>query len=186
MSLPTNALVTITEAQEYARATTADLPALERYVAAASDWFEQETRRKLKSQSITGYFHGDGTRWLMLYEWPVTAFTSVEFRTGEGTWTAQDTTYLLISDQLRLYAPSWLFPVGEMNVRVVYTAGYATVPEDLKQACLELMLDKWRMADRQVQGVQTINYEGQTVTITPEAVPRSVRQVADRYKRLVL
>jgi hypothetical protein len=33
------------------------------------------------------------------------------------------------------------FPAGTQNIRAVYTAGYATVPEDLQQACLVTVQD---------------------------------------------
>jgi hypothetical protein len=38
--------------------------------------------------------------------------------------------------------PAGSFPAGSQNVRARYTAGYATVPEDLQQACL-LTIQHW-------------------------------------------
>lgn len=33
------------------------------------------------------------------------------------------------------------FPRGQLNVRVDYTGGFATIPDDLQEACLQLVLD---------------------------------------------
>lgn len=190
MSLPSYALVSIEEAAEYTKATPEEQPFLERYVAAASSWFEKFTARRLKSQTITEeLYDGDGTHFLTPIDWPVNSVTTVEYATNIApwTWATGDTTNLVIHPRTyQLYWPDYTFPKGTLNIRLTYVAGYTTVPENLKQACLELTLDKWRMSDRQTQGVQTVNLEGQTLSLVIEAVPRSVLEVAKQYQRSVL
>lgn len=40
------------------------------------------------------------------------------------------------------------FPRGKNNVRVDYTAGYAVIPDDLGEACVQLVLDYYNAAQR--------------------------------------
>jgi len=186
VSLPATALVSIEEAQEYCRATTEELPALERYVVAACDWFAKFTDRQLYSAAITdAMFSGDGTQWLMLHEWPVTAFSAASYWTGTG-WESIDLTYAVIDPRaVKVYLRDQVWPIGTLNLKATYTAGYATVPEDLKQAVLELMLENWRKADRQIQGVQFQTFSGQVLSFSmTDPFPKSVQAVADRYRRL--
>ena len=126
------------------------------------------TNHPLASYSGTEYYSGDGMAELWLRRFPVTAITSVHVDQngyfGHGTdafdaaseWTIGtdfvpnfDLTNLrniggLLS--LRKHASAVFnaaWPIGRGNVKVVYTAGYATIPDDLVLAVHMLLAQAW-------------------------------------------
>jgi hypothetical protein len=48
------------------------------------------------------------------------------------------------------YDPIW--PRGLLNFRVQYTAGFATVPEDVQEACAQLVAAYFRLDAREIAG----------------------------------
>jgi len=40
----------------------------------------------------------------------------------------------------KLYRRSGTFPIGHQNIKVVYTTGYTSIPEDIKNAALQVLL----------------------------------------------
>lgn len=103
----------------------------------------------------TEYLDGDGGETIKLREWPVSSITSVKFResaTAFGTAEASSSYYVDPSTDNRglvfragglgsweVEARTACWPKGRRNIEVVYTGGYSTVPDDLKNACYELV-----------------------------------------------
>lgn len=117
------------------------------------------------SGSKTEYFDGENADRIVLTNTPVTAISTVQaLANGSVVDTLQSTEYTVdqnsgalgldltytsrwlngrqlysndygTSDGLRLLKPN--FPHGWRNIKVVYTGGYATIPGDLAQACIE-------------------------------------------------
>jgi hypothetical protein len=48
-----------------------------------------------------------------------------------------------------LHPEDLIFPVGVNNFRVQYTAGYATIPEDVQEACAQLVAYHFRLGPRE-------------------------------------
>lgn len=117
---------------------------------------ENQTGREFESQARTEYYDGPGERLLILNHRPVTAVTSVHVDStgyaGQGTtpfessseWTQGD--YFFIRPPVEasernpgiLEAINGVWTKGRGNIKVVYTAGYSTLPEDLKLAVCQV------------------------------------------------
>lgn len=90
-------------------------------------------------------------------------------------------------------ALSWGWPsrsqsgtFGRNRVLLSYTGGYATVPEDLKQACLYLIQKLWRDLDQQRTGLSVIQVPGGgSVTIPDPTIPKEVTMLIAPYQRPV-
>src|SRR3972149_4215772 len=189
MALPGNAFVTLREVQDYCRLEESDLPAIERYVASATDWIEDHCRLRVIHQTYTAELHsGDGSMYLYPRWWPISQVDKIEFLDGVSSWLDQDLTNVVIHPPRGfLVARDLIMPRGVLNVRVGYKAGYSAattpVPEDLKQACLELVLDKWKQSDRQTQGITTLSFAGQSTSYHLPGIPKMVYEVANFYRR---
>jgi hypothetical protein len=57
------------------------------------------------------------------------------------------------TDPELLHPEDLIFPIGVNNFRVQYTAGYTTIPEDLQEACAQLVAYHFRLGPRETPNV---------------------------------
>ena len=157
---------------------------LQTIITAASRWMLSQMKRNIRLQTYTETFNGDGTIGITLTHGPVTTITSVtvDGETITARATVADIGYVLQND--RLYLVGYSFPEGIANVVVVYTAGYTTVPEDLDQACVELVSLIYRSRDRKGM-LSRSDTTGSSVSFAPEAVPFITDLTMDAYRRVL-
>jgi uncharacterized phiE125 gp8 family phage protein len=110
-------------------------------IDAASEAIERACGRAFAQAERTEYHDGRGSAWLVLKERPIASIADLrddldrEFGAASAI-VADDYTFYPEEGIVRLLTGT--FQDGSRNVRVRYTAGYQTVPEDLAQACLML------------------------------------------------
>ncbi len=82
----------------------------------------------------------------------------------------------------------WLNPTATHSwssahraIRVVYVAGFATIPEEIKQATCLLVAHWWRL--RSTQGRQSISKGTGSESVRAETLPRSVRELLTQHSR---
>ena len=121
-------------------------------IAAATTAIESYCRRRFKSRTHTEYHDGADlgvkrTR-IVLEHRPVVSVTSVHDDIDQPpTWPASDLVdsddYVTRDDEgiIELY-PDLTFRDGKRNVRVIYTAGYTAIPEDVGQAA-NMLVAAW-------------------------------------------
>lgn len=192
MALPAWALLTMEEAQEaIAVSGSSESVLLESLVGAASLRCETECARKLMTRTHSNEIHNGTGSWVMrLREFPVTSVTTVEFLTADvpATWTAQSTSdypVTIVEPVKDVIAYRNLsFPWGVQNVRVTYVAGLSAVAEDLKAACRMVLLDLWKQKDRQLAGIASQSFGGQTTTYLNDPIPVLAARLLDPYRRM--
>lgn len=114
---------------------------LQFYIDAASQKIETYCDRKFNSQSFTDYFHGRKQNIIMPKQFPIISVTELRVQ-AERDWA--DATGLIaatdyfVSDSDNTIIYEGFFPNGFGNIRLIYTAGYATIPSDLELACVWL------------------------------------------------
>jgi len=144
IALQSNALVTLELAKLYLK-----IPALETtqddivtfWINASSDRIEQETRRKLKAQSFTEFHHGRSSNIILLKQFPVSSSpfpqVFIDGSSDFGSETEVDSDSIRLADDSNsLVLLGQRFPSGYQNIKVIYTAGFSTVPSDLQNAAL--------------------------------------------------
>lgn len=115
----------------------------------------RNTTNGFESAERTETYDGNGLSVLYLNEWPITAVDSVSLRTSASAFgTTLESTEYYTGSQGRIYRYAaavygWtngeqrsVWPEGDQNIQIVYTGGYATIPDDLKEACY-LCMDSW-------------------------------------------
>lgn len=154
---------------------------LTQWLIAADKTVERFTGRKLASQQHTEYFDGNGRPLLVLTHRPVTAITSVHVDHdgyyGHGAsafpaateWTlgtdfapkrldeSEENGGILLALKSRDFAhvehiDRGVWPCGNGNIKVVYTAGYTDIPEDVQEAVWLLVAEIRKMAEKNVSG----------------------------------
>ena len=69
----------------------------------------------------------------------------------------------------------------QANIKIIYTAGYETVPNDLKYACVELVQYLQKRMSNSLVGESSKNIDGGSITIET-SMPLNVLHILNRYK----
>ena len=67
-----------------------------------------------------------------------------------------------VFDSKRIMLSGYRFPRGFQNVVVQYTAGYASTPHDIEQACIDIIGDWFKYRER--IGLSAMGIDGQSVS----------------------
>jgi uncharacterized phiE125 gp8 family phage protein len=170
---------TISDVKAYLGITSAtDDALLTRLIAAASQWIRSNLNRDITSQAYTDKLDGTGTSRVILSQFPVTAVTSV---TVDGT--DQAASNIAFRDATVALTDGTKFTKGFANVVVTYTAGYATTPGDIAQACIELVAWRYKEKDRIGHASKTI--AGEVVAFQTQDVPNDVKTLLNNWRKVV-
>lgn len=146
-------------------------------------WIEQRVNQPLKARALT-HVYPLGTRYanvdvdgilvVAMKYLPVVSITTVKWTSSTpASWTAC-TSYDLMDDHVRVYDSP--FVKGDRGmVQLAYTAGYSTIPYDLRMACV-------LMASHKASGSVFPTQAGSS--ILPVWMPKEVLETIDRYKRV--
>ncbi len=207
MSAAPGDLCVLADVKEYLNIkTVTDDAFLQRLITSCSSRIGQYLQRTIGSgATVTEVRNGSGTSQMFLTRWPVTAVTSVTVNNvaiqaaspqGSAGYVIQvwDGVTVPIKEPVLMltggygiwqgqYGPGGYgcFPVGNANVTIVYTAGFATVPPDISQACIELVGQTYKQKDRLAQN--TVNQATQSVSFITALLP-SVKEALNPYRRV--
>lgn len=175
------ALTTLAKVKQYGQIDSfEDDLLLVRMIDAASATIERYCGRTFASQSYTDVSHGTGQRKMTLRNVPVTAVTGVVVngRTipARPAVTGQGYTF----NSFGVSLTGFTFDVGTDNVEVTYTAGYATVPEDVDMACCELVALRYKTLDR--LGVLSKTLAGESISFNTGDFSDPVKRALDQYR----
>jgi uncharacterized phiE125 gp8 family phage protein len=156
---------------------------LSRLITAASRFIESWLGRPVLSADWLEVRDGTGGRVMAFANLPVTAVLSLSIdglaippAPAEGGFGAG---YSFTATELALRG--YVFTRRKQNVIVTYTAGYASVPPDIAQACIELVCQRYRErthigeVSRSLGGNETVRYSAQDMS-------ESVRALLARYR----
>ncbi len=94
---------------------------------------------QILAKDYTESYDGNGTSYLYPLNLPLISITSIHI---SSSWTFDATTlidsddYKIVNDKYITYK-DYIFTLGDQNVQVIYNAGYAAIPFDLVQVCVE-------------------------------------------------
>ena len=191
-------LCALADVQNYTGETSANLTALiTTLIGNASAMIESICSRTFEQTAYTETRNGNGAPILFMRQGPISAVSSVQID-GVAIPAAPDTTsYGYVFDDRRLYlrgnpgisarttgVPGG-YPVGfsrgVQNIVVGYTAGYATIPDDLNQACVELVADMLAKRKRIDLKTQALG-QNDTVSYNLVDVPPRVKTLIRPYR----
>lgn len=89
------------------------------------------------------------------------------------------------TDPELLHPEDLIFPVGINNFRVQYTAGYATIPEDIQEACAELVMTWFlqRGRDLTISSETVMGARQYAIQPTRGLIPERIRSIIRPYKK---
>jgi hypothetical protein len=75
----------------------------------------------------------------------------------------------------------YVFTRRSQNVAITYTAGYATVPPDIAQSCIELVCQRYRERSRIGEASKAL-MSGETVTFSQKDMSDDVKTLLTQYR----
>ncbi len=114
-------------------------------LTATTRLFEKEAFRTIESASVTEYIDGDGGYAMWLRE-PAEAITSIKI-SSSADWTVDpiDSGDYLLDDMAVERVSGGVWTIGRKNIQVIYSAGFATIPDDIYWAAMSTLQTKWNL-----------------------------------------
>lgn len=186
-----NNLITLSDVKKYLGVSTSSTEYDYRLNGIIDDvsWrFNSETKRLLKSRNLTEYYDGDNSFVLLTNQYPITSVsTSIDIRIDvDRSYSTSDkvssTSIVIYSTEGKIVLTDDVFERGNKSVKVVYTAGYTTIPYDLAGATKEMVRLKFSNETKNRVGVRSESVSGGSITYEQD-LPWSVKRVLDLYTR---
>lgn len=186
------ALVTLVQAKAYLTITaSSEDEILSTLVNAMSQLAKDYCGRDFVSTDFVEQYDGDGSDSLMLRNYPLISVDELYNADAIHTFDASteidiDADVMVEPDSgiLRLWNDESRFLRGRGNVKVVYTAGYETIPWDVQQAVLVMIGTAYkRQYQDQRFGIQSETIGQRTMTYTNDDIPKTAKAVLDHYRR---
>ena len=178
-------LTTIANAKSWLSITTStDDALLTRLISACSDYIQTWLNRDIASQPYVSKRNGPGGSRMMFKNYPVSAVTYLKID-GVVIPTSVNGSpgYVFDDYSLMLVGEVYTFTRGFQNVELSYTAGFATTPNEIEQACIELVAMRYKERDRIGQVSKSIG--GETVTFSQKDFSDSIETTLSNYKKVI-
>jgi uncharacterized phiE125 gp8 family phage protein len=179
-------LTTIANAKAWLNVTsTSDDALITRLISAASDYIQAWLNRTIAITAYNAVRDGHGGVRMMFSNYPVISVQSIliDDQAIPLATNSQSAGYQFNSTSVWLQG-GYKFTRGYGNVQLNYTAGFAAVPNEVEQACIELVSLRYKERDRIGQVSKSIG--GETVTFTQKDFTDSVETALTNYKKVVL
>ena len=135
--------------------------------------------------SLTETYDGNDSDRLLPRQFPIIAVTGVSIDGVAIQQSTSPTTAGFLWDSRRILLRGFRFCRGLQNVQLSYTAGYSSVPLDLRQAAIEAFALAYRQRVR--IGEKSNSMSGQiTIAFDMSDVPPRSMTVFNQYRRLAL
>lgn len=156
---------------------------LTRLIAAASGFIQAWLNRSFASQAYNEVRDGTGTNRMVFGDYPVTAVSSVVVNGLPIPPSVEYGQPGYSFDERRLVLTGYVFSKGIGNVSISYTAGFSETPNEIENACIELISLRYKERDR--IGHQSKSLGGETVSFIVKDMPDSVRTILNNYRKVV-
>jgi hypothetical protein len=185
MALNTYALITLDDVKEFSgKEGMKDNDLLEDLINRYSTMFETYIERNILSREYTEYQDGRRTYELFTKQYPITTVSGV-YDDSAWAWassTEVDSSYYRISnDERSIVFWNWTLGNYRQNVKIIYTAGYSSTPEDIKHACVTEVARAYKNRTKVDVTSQTLP-DGSIAYSAGALLPQTV-MVLDKYKK---
>lgn len=126
----------------------ADFPLIQRLITNASGFIHSWLNRFIPLADYEDIRDGMNSHELLFANFPVLSVSSVNIDNVNIPPATTTISPGYAFEEMRLVLRAYRFSRGLQNVVIRYTAGYATIPADINQACIELVTQRYRERSR--------------------------------------
>ena len=162
------------------------------FISDHSLWIEGYLKRKVKgSQTVTAELgNGNGTEIFYPKYGPITAVSVLQSRASPTDSFADivtDSSNILIDplgeDYVEVYGT--YFPAGRSNIKITYTAGYSTMPAEIKQVCYEMVTIRFRESNDPAFGANRLGMESQSSSESGGTSSKTYADMMPKWERIL-
>lgn len=154
-------------------------------ITAASDWIKAYLNLDVVSTGYTDTFMGTGSDTKIVANGPISAISAItlpgQVITAPAGINPPSNGFLF--DGFTVTLIGYTFPYRQ-PCQIAYTAGWATVPPAIQQACTELAGEAFRRRDRIGQVSNTLGGQ-QTVAFSQKDMVATTATALQQYRRIV-
>lgn len=177
--------------------TTGDDSWLDKNIASVTKKIETYCRRTFAVTHFTEYHDGTGKRgFFYVRNFPIIAISELnddvnrDFATATAYATSAYITYadegrveLLHSDDLTGSLEGVRFQKGQQNIKIVYTGGYASIPEDVSYGATEWISKLYHRRDKKEWNTGSRSKGDKNVSVIPVgSMPDDVKEFIHPYR----
>lgn len=190
MSVPTNPIdlctvadvVAVTGDSGMGTGTSADI--IQTLITSNSAMLINEMNRTaILAANYTEIRNGNGQYAIMPNIRPIISVTQVQVNGHIVTQASGPTAYGWVNDARLIYWRYGIFCQGIQNVSLTYRAGWETVPLDLKELCVDMVITRYRRRGREGVEQEAFGTPGaQSVKFSKSDIPQDQKDVIDNYR----
>jgi len=182
-------LTTLTDVKGWLKTGQNDFPItddalLTRLISGASQYIQSWLSRPIASADYFEVRDGTGGETLQFACFPVTevAAVTIDGQVVPLASSAVASGYAFSPTQLSVRG--YRFSRGLQNIAISYTAGYATVPPDLAQACIELVSLRYRERSRIGEVSRSLG-GAETVAFSQKDLSDAIKTLLQQYRAVI-
>ena len=167
-------LTTLINVKNYLRiSSNTDDVLLSRLISSATQFIFSYISRDITVKDCIDKFSGNNQDYHAFFDYPVNSIKSILI---DGVPVVVED---YNDDQVVIKG---LFTKGRLNCIVNYNAGYAVIPKDLEQACIEMVSIKYKNIEH--IDVSSKSIAGETTSFITKDMPDYVKVVLNQYKKV--
>lgn len=157
---------------------------LSRLITAASHYIQTWLNRQLALADYSEVRDGTGGETLQFACFPVSnvIMLTIDSQVVPRALSSRGAGYNFTSTQLSVCG--YRFNRGIQNVTITYTAGYATTPPDIAQACIELVALRYRERTRIGEVSKSLG-GAETVTYSQKDLSDAIKTLLQQYRAVI-
>jgi hypothetical protein len=157
-------------------------------ISAASQYIRSYCNRDFNSTSYSEIYEGMGRDRLFLGNFPIVSVTSIAWLGQTALTAANQVDPTQFADgfyftKREVILTQRVFP-SKTPIAISYTAGYATIPNDIVQACTEIAGEAFKRRNRIGESTQTLSGQ-QVVSFIKSAMNETVASMLAQYRNVV-
>lgn len=189
------AYASVARAKRHKSLARADTTLLTNLLDAATEAVDNYCGRSFASALRTEVYDGNGLTWIVVKHAPITALTSITVTEPDGTtetiastnfdYDANTGRINFSQDNSSAYDE---FPREMQNISVIYTAGYATIPESIQEATVQVAMWLYSQGSTYTNPAYTSERMGEhnysRIDRTQEMISPLVAALLQKYRRV--
>lgn len=140
-------------------------------------------RTAILAANYTEVRNGNGMYAIMPYVRPIISVSQVQINGRITTQANGPTAFGWVNDKRLIYYRYGVFCQGIQNVSLTYRAGWETMPLDLKELCVDMVISRYRRRGREGVEQEAFGTPGaQSIKFSKSDIPQDQMDVLDNYR----
>lgn len=153
-------------------------------------WVKTFCGRDFIVATFTEYHDGDGSSMVRVDQRPILSITSIH---SDPALLFEDASLIPSTDYVTdprgrelgfIELNQYKFLKGRKATKVVYSAGYSTIPYDLSMAVKLIVCKQYKVISKKMFAEQTQQAGDMVVTLTPDTFPKDAMDILKAYRRM--